>query len=106
MRNFMWAMGAVPEFAPMGESHLLRSTSVVQKVTQGERSVTYRTFDPAANEVLRLNFRPFRVTSGAAALTERHDVKDEGYTVQVLPGGDYVVRVRHMKSGEVTVAGR
>jgi hypothetical protein len=106
IRNFMWGMGAVPEFAPVGENHLLRSTSVVQKVSYGDRAVTYRTFDPAANEVLRLNFKPIRVTSGVAALTERHDVKDEGYTVQALPEGDYVVRVRHVKSGEVTVAGR
>ena len=28
-RNFSWAMGAVPAFAPQGENHLLRSTSVV-----------------------------------------------------------------------------
>lgn len=105
VRNFMWAMGAVPEFAPAGENHVLRSSSVVQKVAYGDRSVKYRTFDAAATEVLRLNFRPLRVSAGSAALAERKDLGEEGYTIQVLAGGDYVVRIRHTKSGEVAVTG-
>lgn len=32
LRRFIWAMGAIPELAPKGENHVLRSTSVVQKV--------------------------------------------------------------------------
>ncbi len=106
IRNFMWGMGAVPEFAPVGENHLLRSTSVVQKVSYGDRAVTYRTFDPAATEILRLNFKPLRVTAGESRLAERGDLKDEGYTLQALPGGDYVVRVRHVKSKEVTLSAK
>src|SRR2546422_641656 len=106
IRNFMWALGAIPEFAPVSESHLLRSTSVVQKVNYDRGSISYRTFDKAANEVLRVNFKPARVTSGGAALTERRDLREVGYTVQALSGGDYVVRVRHANSGEVTVLGR
>lgn len=103
VRNFMWAVGAVPGFAPVGENHLLRSTSVVQKVSYKERSIAYRTFDPQAGEVLRLNFKPTQVVSGGVALPERHDLKDEGYVLQPLEGGDYVVHVRHVKSNEVSV---
>jgi hypothetical protein len=106
IRNFMWGMGAAPEFAPVGETHLLRSTSVVQKVSYGDRAVTYRAFDPAATEVLRLNFKPVRVTAGESRLAERGDLKDEGYTLQALPGGDYVLRLRHVKSKEVTLAAK
>ena len=84
LRHFNWAMGAIPEFAPQGENHLLRSTSVVQKVTYRERSVSYRTADNAATEVLRLNFKPARVTAGGSSLAERHDLKEEGYTIQPL----------------------
>ncbi len=105
-RHFMWAMGAVPEFAPVNQNHLLRSTSAVQKVTYGDRSVEYRTFDKAATEVLRLNFKPTRVTEGGETLAERKDLKEEGYTIQPLPGGDHVVRVRHVKSNEVNVEGK
>ena len=34
-RSFMWALGAIPDYAPVGQDHLLRSSSVVQKITYG-----------------------------------------------------------------------
>lgn len=36
---------------------------------------------------------------------ERKDLKAPGYTLEALPGGDFVVRVRHDSSGEVTIRG-
>ncbi len=106
IRNLLWGMGAIPDFAPLGENHLLRSTSVVQKVSYAGRTVAYKTFDKTASEVLRVNFKPVGVTAGGAPLTERHDLKDEGYTLQALSGGDFVLRVRHTKSNEISVAGK
>ncbi len=105
LRHFNWVMGAIPEWAPVHENHLLHSSSVVQKVTYGTHSVAYRTFDKAATEVLRLNFRPGKVTAGGVALTERNNLKEQGYTLQRLPDGDYIVRVRHDKSGDVAIEG-
>ena len=78
---------------------------MVQKVTYGAHSIEYKTFDTAAREVLRLNFRPRKVTAGGAALAERKDLKEQGYTLQPLPDGDYVVHVRHDASGEVSIQG-
>jgi len=104
-RHFQWAMGAVPEFAPVGVDHILRSSSVVQKVKYASRSVEYRTFDAAATEVLRLSFKPLRVTAGGAALNQRGDTRESGYTIQPLPGGDWVIRVRHVNSGEIILRG-
>jgi hypothetical protein len=104
-RNFSWAMGAIPDFAPVGENHLLRSSSVVQKVTYADRSIQYRTFDPAATEVLRLHFKPAQITAGGVSLPQLEGLREDGYTVQPLPAGDFVVRVRHTHSGEVRIAG-
>ena len=101
MRHFLWAMGAIPEFAPAGADHLLRSSSVVQKVTYGPHHVAYRTFDAAAVEVLRLSFKPSHVTAGGVALHQGTDPRAAGYTLQPLPGGDWVVRIRHVDSGDV-----
>jgi hypothetical protein len=105
MRHFQWAMGAVPEFAPAGESHLLRSSSVVQKVKYSAKRIEYQTFDPDATEVLRLNFKPSRVMAGGTALHQRSDTRDAGFTLQPIPGGDWIVRVRHVISGEMSLAG-
>jgi len=99
----MWALGAVPDFAPLGQDHLLRSSSVVQKVSYGNRRVEYRTFGKTATEVLRLSFRPGRVTAGGTRLAERSDLKEQAYVVQPLADGDFIVRVRHVISNEISI---
>jgi hypothetical protein len=58
IRHFMVGMGAVPEWVPQGEDHLVRSSSVVTEVWYETGSVRYRTFDPEGEEVLRLSFTP------------------------------------------------
>jgi hypothetical protein len=106
LRHFNWVMGAIPELAPTGESHLLRSSSVVQRVQYAEHSIRYKTFDAAATDVLRLSFKLERIAAGGVALAERNDLSEEGFTVQALAGGDFVVRVRHLRSGEVDVSAK
>jgi hypothetical protein len=106
LRHFNWAMGAMPQLAPQGENRLLRSTSVVQQVKYGDKSVSYRTFDEASTEVLRLAFNPVRISAGGSPLSLRDDLKEEGCLVQPLPGGDYVVRVRHVHGRDVSLFGR
>ena len=104
IRNYLWAMGAIPEFAPAGETHLLRSSSVVQKVVYGEHSISYRTFDRSATEVLRLSFKPVRITAGGQALSEHGVLREPGYTIRALAGGDYVIRIRHLDSNEISIS--
>jgi len=99
-------MGALPELAPVGENHLLRSTSVVQKVAYGQRRIAYQTFDHGATEVLCLAFRPARVTAGGAELPRREDLKAAGYTVEALTGSDCIVGVRHENSDQIVMEGR
>lgn len=104
IRNYLWAMGAIPEFAPAGENHLLRSSTIVQKVAYGDRKITYQTFGASATEVLRMNFKPARVVAGGKALSDRRDLREEGYTLQALPGGDYILRIRHQNAKQVEIS--
>jgi hypothetical protein len=103
LRSFNWAMAAIPELAPQGKNHLLGSTSVVQSVSYAPGRVAYRTFDRRAVEVLRLSYRPARVLAGGRAIPLRPALTREAYTVRPLPGGDFVVRVRHDSSGRIRV---
>jgi hypothetical protein len=103
MRHFQWAMGAIPEFAPARQNHLLRSSSVIQQVSYGTGRIEYRTFGANATEVLRLNFKPSHVLAGTVSLTQRADTRDAGYTLEPLPNGDFVLRVRHVNSAAVTI---
>ena len=66
-RNYFWAMGAVPDFAPVGENHLLRSTSIITRVAYDRASIDYATFDADATEVFRLRSPPVRVSAGERA---------------------------------------
>ncbi len=105
IRNFLWAMGAIPEFAPYGQDHLLRSTSVVTDVQYGQRSLNYKTFRPAATEVLRLSYLPKQIRVGDKTIAVRNDLKGEGYTVTPLHDGDYIIRICHVGSETVHIAG-
>jgi hypothetical protein len=105
IRNFLWALGALPELAPKGQNHLLRSSSVVQQVRYSPHGITYGTFDRDATEVLRLHFLPARVTAGGAPIGKRPNLRQQGYTVDALSGGDFVVRVRHVDSNEIAISG-
>jgi hypothetical protein len=92
LRSFNWAMALLPELAPKRENHLLGSSSVVRSVSYGRNRVAYTTFAPEATEVLRLRFRPTRISGGA-------------FTVDPAGGGDYIVRVRHEDSRRIVVSG-
>jgi hypothetical protein len=105
LRSFNWAMAAIPELAPKGQDHLLGSTSVVQAVSYERGRLDYRTFDRRSVETLRLSYRPSRVRAGAARLMERPDLGAEGYVLVPLPGGDFVVRIRHDKAKRIRVEG-
>jgi hypothetical protein len=94
----------MPELAPKRQNHLLGSGSVVQSVAYSRKGVAYRTFDAASTEVLRLRFRPRRVTAGTTLL-EREDLDAEGYMIQALGGGDYAIRIRHDRSRRVRIEG-
>ena len=103
VRHYLWAIGAIPEFAPLGQNHLLRSSSVVRKVKYENKSIVYETFDPDATEVLRLNREPLHVTAGGKDLRRGDVLKESGYGVRKLPAGGVAVKVQHHGTCEVKV---
>jgi hypothetical protein len=96
-------MGALPELAPRGQDHVLASSSVVQEVAYGRRTVSYRTFHADGTETLRLTFRPTSVTADGRPLARRARLDLAGYTVTPLPGGDVVVRIRRDAGRDVAI---
>ena len=101
IRHFLAGMGSVPEWAPPGENHLLRSTSVVRSVAYLPDEIRYQTFDDAATEVLRLALTPRHVTAGGKESPRRDNLEAQGWTLDRLG----VLRIRHEASREVRVVG-
>lgn len=100
IRHFLYAMGARPEWAPEGENHILRSSSVVTKVDYAESRIAYVTFDRESTEVLRLGFVPRTVTAPGETLEQRAKLDSPGWTFDTKLK---VLRVRHSNSTEITV---
>ena len=98
----MDAFWAVPEWAPADESHLLGSLSPVTKIAYAAGSVTYSTFDADSTDVLRLNFVPDAILVGGRPIAQGKDLSQEGYSFEAATR---VLRIRHMTSRDVDIAG-
>jgi hypothetical protein len=105
LRNFSRAMAEMPELAPRRQDHFLGSTSVVQTIRYRPHQLHYTTFHRDAVDVLRLSYRPRRVLAGTATLSVRGDLLGEGYVLEALDGGDFVLRIRHDRAGRIRVEG-
>jgi hypothetical protein len=106
-RRLMDAFWAVPEWAPADESHLVGSSSVVTRISYGKGSVTYSTFDPDSEDVLRLDFDPRSVAAGGRDLERLHDphkgdLRQEWFSFDKT---SHVLRVLHQRSGEIDIEG-
>jgi hypothetical protein len=67
--HFLDGMKEMPELAPSDSDHILYCSSVVQSVSYQAGDVSYRTFDPSGQEMLRLTFTPHQVLADGKPLT-------------------------------------
>jgi len=100
IKHFLAGMGAQPEWAPRGENHILRSTSIVSRVNYGSGRVAYTTFDKAGTEVLRLAFVPQNVTVDGARLARRENLNEAGWSFDAKL---QVLKVKRSNSTEVVI---
>lgn len=101
-RRMMDAFWAVPEWAPASESHLLGSSSVVTRIRYRRGSVTYSTFDPESEDVLRLDFAPQFISADGRPMKRRKSLDAPGYTFDDATG---VLRVRHDDARAIDIQG-
>ncbi len=89
------------------ENHIVRSSAVVSHVVYGCGRIAYTTFDAPRNAVdlLRLAFRPARITADGRTLKPRPALDANGYLLQDLPNGDCLVSIRHDGRTRVVVEG-
>lgn len=102
IRHFLLAMGAVPEWAPAYENHIVHSTSIVTHVVYEPERVAWTTFDADSTETLRLTAPPKKVVVAGVDLTGDSE-PTEGFSVRPLPSGGAIVRVHHRSPGEIVV---
>lgn len=92
IRHFLTSLGAVPIWAPDGQSHLVRSSSIVKNIDYALLEINYRTTDAASTEILRTNFTPGSVAVDGLTLSRRADLTQAGWT---FDPAQRVLRIRH-----------
>ncbi|MDP4264139.1 MAG: Ig-like domain-containing protein [Bacteroidota bacterium] len=100
IRHFMTGMGAVPEWSPSNQTHLLRSSSVVKTITYGTNSINYTTYDSSATDVLHVAFTPVVVTADGVALPHRSDLNQPGWTLDVATK---TLRIYHSSGTQISI---
>jgi hypothetical protein len=99
IRHFMVGLGAVPEWAPSDEDHLLRSSSVVPEIEYAPGSVRYRTFELEGDEVLRLSFVPKSVVADGQALQRTSEGPGWSFDSETR-----VLRIRRQHASRISIS--
>jgi hypothetical protein len=89
IRHFMEGLAAIPEWVPVG-NHLLKSTSIVQKIKYETNKVTFTTYDNESEVVLRLSSKPKSITVSGKALKQLNHLDGDCYVWNALDKGGFV----------------
>ena len=61
VRHYLRAMASLPALAPASENHLLRSSSVISRITYQPNEILYTAFDEKGEELIKLAKKPAKV---------------------------------------------
>jgi hypothetical protein len=101
VRHYLRAMAAAPELAPADKDHLLRTSSIVSKISYTPNEITYSTFDGSSKEIFRLTAKPSSVKAGGKELAESNS--KAGWSWRALDKGG-VLTVSHDAAKDVVIA--
>jgi hypothetical protein len=102
IRHFMEGLAAIPEWAPGHENHLLKSTSVIQKIEYAESEIRYQTFDDTAIETLRMARMPQKVYVNDKLIPQKNQLEDNSWTWRRLERGG-IVRLHHASGNKIEI---
>ena len=101
--HFIDTMASIPELAPADSDHMLYSSTVVQEITYQPYQISYRTFDQAGIQRLKITFEPAMVTcSGVELPVSSKDGSSDGWSYDP----DSHVLTIHHSTNDICVSGR
>ena len=102
IKHFLEGLGAVPQWAPPTQSHLLRSTSIVRSIQYSATEIDYTVADTASQETFRLAFTPESISVDGTLLPNLPSLTQEGWTYDSTTGA---LRLRHDSGTVIRVSG-
>jgi len=73
IRHFLDGFAAMPEWVPMDQDHVLRSTSAIQKINYVKNTIEIRTFDKEGTVTIRMNAKPSVISINGSNKKENND---------------------------------
>lgn len=102
VRHYLRAMGAAPQLAPENKDHLLRTSSILKKITYDPGGISYDVFDKSSREVFRLTSKPGEIKVNGTILKEAYDSISEGWSWQSLGKGG-ILRINQAKGNHIEI---
>jgi hypothetical protein len=102
VRHYLRAMAAAPQLAPENKDHMLRTSSIVKKITYEPTRISYSTFDSASTETFRLTSQPKEVIVNGILLEKADDANSQGWTWQPLNKGG-ILNIKQTKGNLVEI---
>jgi hypothetical protein len=75
---------------------------VVRNIEYTPGNITYKTFDTAATELLRLTTKPVKILAAGEVLPETDQLSGDSWTWTPLATGG-VLRINHKYSNEISI---
>lgn len=101
-RHYLRAIAAAPQLATENADHLLRTSSVVKKISYQPSAIIYSPFDNSSEELFRLTSKPKEVKVNGTILKEVTDDSSEGWIWQSLNKGG-VFKIKHIKGDKIEI---
>jgi len=102
VRHYLRAMAAAPELAPDNSDHLLRSSSIISRISYDPTKIAYTVFDNTSDELFRLTSKPKKITVNGTRLEEVTEEGNEGWYWESLPKGG-VLKIKQLKGNEIQI---
>ena len=101
IRHFMEGIAAVPEWAPAGEDHLLKSKSVVQDIDYQKEKIYFKTYDDNSSVVMRLSSEPKSILVNGKPLS-KNALSGDGWSWEKSDRGG-IARIKYSQGSHVAV---
>lgn len=102
IRHFIDALGAIPEWVPADTDHLVRSSSVIQKIRYSSDEIEYQTYDSFSREVLRMSAKPSLIKVDEVELQKSNTKGNVGWSWEKLDKGG-VLRIYRDQGKKVSI---
>ncbi len=102
IRHFLDGYAAVPEWVPLDQDHVLRSSSAIQKISYSNSSIQMKTHDNKGHLTVRMNAKPKSISIGNNKLVEKK-TSDNAWSWTAMEKGG-LLKINYSNGNEITVS--